>query len=240
VIAIVGENDVMSKTSCFYNVFFTLTALSLFIPAPSEADIYSYRDEKGTIHLANLPSGGIAPIKKRPVRSRTAWINPAPEILPSLSGNSRYDKLIRRAADRFNVDFEIIKAVIHAESAFNHRAVSRVGARGLMQLMPGTARDMGVRDVFNPEQNIMGGTRYLKEMLELYNNNVKLSLAAYNAGPTAVDRNVGVPPYVETHEFIKRVLKLIRVYGNESPVGGRKLYRVIKNGTVMLSDSPLP
>lgn len=231
------------KRPAFFKVFLTLTAFVLAAPAAAEADIYTYRDEKGQVHLANLPSGGIAPIKKRPVRSRTDWIAPVPESSPAsspaLSGNNRYDKHIRRASDRYNVDFGIIKAMIHAESAFNPRAVSRVGALGLMQLMPGTARDMGVRDVFNPEQNILGGTRYLKEMLERYNYDVKLSLAAYNAGPTVVDRNGGVPPYVETHEYIGRVLRLIRVYSNESS-SGRKLYRVVKNGAVILSERPLP
>lgn len=208
---------------------------------PARAEIYSYRDDNGTIHLANRPSGRIVPLKKGTVSGRRIGL-PQTRTIETLSrGNSRYDHLIRRASDRYQVGFGLIKAVIHAESAFNPRAVSRKGALGLMQLMPGTAREMGVRDVFSPEQNISGGTRYLKQMLLRYNNDLRLSLAAYNAGPNLVDRLGGVPPFPETHQYIYRVLELIDDYHNPSSPGeSKKLYRVIKNGIVMLTTSPLP
>ena len=221
-------------------VWLAYTAWFCMIPGLLRAEIYSYRDESGKIHLANRPSGKIVPLKKPPVSGSSHLFRPVAVGGAFLSANSRYDNLIRRAADYHKVSFGLIKAVVHAESAFNARAASRKGALGLMQLMPGTAREMGVREVFNPEQNILGGTRYLKKMLEIYNEDIRLSLAAYNAGPAAVDRNGGVPPFPETHRFIRKVLGLMRTYEAANSRSGGKLYRVIKNGIVMLTNRPLP
>ncbi len=209
-------------------------------PGLSRSEIYSYRDESGKIHLANRPSGQIVPLRRGIINGRINGYRASSKRRPASFGNSRYDNLIRRAAEHYSVGFGLIKAVIHAESGFNPRAMSRKGALGLMQLMPGTARKLGIRDVFDPEQNIRGGTRYLKQMLELYNDNLRLSLAAYNAGPAAVDRIGGVPPFPETHDYIHRVLSLMRVYGGAGFTGSDRIYRVIKNGTVMLSNRPLP
>ena len=220
----------------FCAILLVFTVWQCAIPGLARAEIYSYRDNSGKIHLANRPSGRIVPLRRGIVNGYRA----SPERGPAFFSNSRYDNLIRRAAEHYRVGFGLIKAVIHAESGFNPRAVSRKGALGLMQLMPGTARELGIRDVFDPEQNILGGTRYLKRMLELYNDNLRLSLAAYNAGPAAVDRTGGVPPFPETHDYIRRVLSLMRVYGSAGSNGGDRLYRVIKNGTVMLSNRPLP
>lgn len=114
------------------------------------------------------------------------------------------DAIVDRAARRYQVAPELVKAVIRAESGFNPTAVSPAGAQGLMQLMPGTARDLGVRDPFNPEQNVMGGTRYLRQMLDRYDGNVEKALAAYNWGPGNVDRgDRGLPR--ETREYIGRI-----------------------------------
>ncbi len=221
-------------------VWLAYTAWLCTIPGLLRAEIYSYRDESGKIHLANRPSGRIVPLKKTPVPGSSHGFGQATAGGAFSSAGSRYDNLIRRAADYHNVSFGLIKAVIHAESAFNPRAASRKGALGLMQLMPGTAREMGVREVFNPEQNILGGTRYLKRMLEIYNEDLRLSLAAYNAGPAAVDRNGGVPPFPETRRFIHKVLGLMRAYEAADSRSGGKLYHVIKNGIVMLTNRPLP
>ncbi|MDQ3040183.1 MAG: lytic transglycosylase domain-containing protein, partial [Pseudomonadota bacterium] len=116
-----------------------------------------------------------------------------------------YNNEIASAARAHGVDEAIVRAIIHAESAFNPNALSRVGAQGLMQLMPGTARDVGVSNAFDPAQNIGGGVRYLAMLLKRYNGNLTLAAAGYNAGPGAVDKYKGVPPYSETRRYVERV-----------------------------------
>jgi soluble lytic murein transglycosylase-like protein len=115
--------------------------------------------------------------------------------------------LVNQASDQHRVDADLIASVIQAESSFHQRAVSPKGAQGLMQLMPGTAGKLGVKDSFNPTDNIDGGTRYLRELLLRYNGDMAKALAAYNAGPERVDQYHGVPPYRETHAYVVRVIK---------------------------------
>jgi soluble lytic murein transglycosylase-like protein len=117
-----------------------------------------------------------------------------------------FQDVIARAASQHGVNPALIAAVIDSESGFNPRAVSSAGAKGLMQLMDGTARGLGVRDPFDPTQNVMGGARLLRQLLDRYKGDVRLALAAYNAGPAAVDRFGGVPPYGETQAYIPKVL----------------------------------
>ncbi|WP_018864082.1 lytic transglycosylase domain-containing protein [Thioalkalivibrio sp. ARh3] len=121
------------------------------------------------------------------------------------SGGGEFADLIRDAAGHNGVDPALVQSVIHVESCFDPEAVSRVGAHGLMQLMPATAADLGVTDRFDPAQNIHGGTRYLAEMLQRFDGDLDLALAAYNAGPGAVERHGGVPPFPETRTYIQRV-----------------------------------
>jgi soluble lytic murein transglycosylase-like protein len=169
------------------------------------ADIYKYVDNEGVLHLTNVPS-----IPK----AKYVLVMKEKRILfrPNIDVN-RYDQIIRRAADKFKVDSALVKAIIKAESNFDHQAISRVGAQGLMQLMPATASSLQVEDAFHPEKNIEGGARYLRYLLNNYRGNLTLTLAAYNAGEKNVAKyNNNVPPFRETQNYIKRVLSYYKSF----------------------------
>lgn len=116
-----------------------------------------------------------------------------------------FNDLIREAAQKYHVREDLVRGVVQAESAFDQFAVSSVGAQGLMQLMPALSKELGVTDPFDPRQNIMAGTRYLAQLLEMHNGNIPLALASYNAGPGAVDRYNGIPPFRETRQYVKQI-----------------------------------
>lgn len=130
--------------------------------------------------------------------------------------NAAYSAEVKRIAMKYEVDPALVRAVIHAESAFNVKALSNKGAQGLMQLMPGTAKDLGVRNAFDANQNIEGGVKYLAGLLKQFDGDIKLAIAAYNAGPNAVKKYNGIPPYAETKVYVERVGILHQRYRRES------------------------
>ncbi|TQR20213.1 lytic transglycosylase domain-containing protein [Psychrobacillus vulpis] len=120
--------------------------------------------------------------------------------------SSNYDEIIQRASEKFNLPEKLISSVIKQESGFNASAISTAGASGLMQIMPGTAKYLGINNIFDPEENIMGGAKYLRQMLNQFDGNIETALAAYNAGPGAVKKYDGIPPYKETQDYVRKVM----------------------------------
>ena len=200
-------------------------------PPTSRNNYYSYTDDTGTLHVTNVPS-----------RSRGSWtlwksLEGGPQErashgrqAPSDVGRSstvqlgserfhRYDTFIRGAASRYQLPESLIRAVVHTESNYHPRATSRAGASGLMQLMPKTARALGVHDSYDPKQNIFGGSRYLRLLANRYNGDMVLVLAAYNAGAGNVQKYGGVPPFAETRAYVRAVLRRFYAYERQAQLG---------------------
>ena len=191
----------------------TTAALFLCDPAVAVADMYSFTDAKGITHYTNVPTDprykpmtGILSFSRPLNRTRSRT-----RLLASHSDRS-FDSHIQEAALRYDMDPLLIKAVIKQESNFNPNAASNKGALGLMQLMPGTARDMGVFDVFDPRDNIFGGTRYLRRLYSQFNGDLALALASYNAGPERVYATNRIPDIPETQNYVRSVISLYDTY----------------------------
>jgi len=177
-----------------------ISALWIFaaLAEPARADVYMFKDKQGVLTFTNVPNHNGY---KRILRDSGAPLG------GGSATSTAFDELISSASGRYNVDPDLIRAVIKTESDFNTNARSNKGAMGLMQLMPDTARLHNVNDAYNPNENVEGGVRHLRMLLERYQGNLELSLAAYNAGAGAVEKHGGIPPYIETREYVRKVLR---------------------------------
>jgi soluble lytic murein transglycosylase len=211
----------------------------------SESNLRQFVDRSGVMTFTNRPDKYERSKDFEPVS-----INYQPIVVParykSYSSPTQYTDanvaaLISRYARLYGLEEDLVYAVIKAESNFNPEAVSRAGACGLMQLMPGTAAEMGVTRVFDPAQNIAGGTQYLSKMLSLFNGDLRLALAGYTAGPNAVKQHGGIPPYKETRDYVERVLRYRNNFANggvSAKAGGLKSLR--SSGGTRLASKAVP
>ncbi len=161
----------------------------------TKAAMYSYVDQYGRLHFTNVP---VDPRYRK---------TPGYDAIRKVAVHGRYGQFIRKAAEQYSLDPELIRAIIKVESSFNPFVVSKKGAMGLMQLMPGTAEEMDVSEPFDASENIMGGSRYLRKLLDLFDGDLQLGLAAYNAGPNMVLENGRIPKIPETEQYVEKVLR---------------------------------
>ncbi len=195
-----------------YPISRPLRALSLMLfflvmlPATLGGEIYSYVDQYGVAHFSNVPTSRRYKYVE-PEMTETESLSFGTRRIFRTTRHDRYDDVIREAARTHGIRFELLKAIIRVESGFDPYAISSAGAMGLMQLMPENCDLLNVRDPFDPYENVMAGTQYFKCLLQKYQLNLPLTLAAYNAGPGAVDQYQAIPPYPETQNFVERVLK---------------------------------
>jgi soluble lytic murein transglycosylase len=248
-VAISSRIDATKGLPVDLRTFLTCAAMLLTLPYHSaHADIYQYTDENGVVHFTNV---NVAKGKKyRRVSSESggtpSYAKPAPRpvpppeesAVPSSNIPSAYLERINTACDRHGVDPALVHALMKVESDFNPLALSRKGAMGLMQLMPQTAVEMNVRNSFNPDENIDGGVKYLRYLLDRYEGNLSLALAAYNSGETAVKRWGTIPPFRETQNYVQRIMRIYR--GNGKMSGPR--YTVYmgygEDGALVVTDNP--
>jgi len=213
---------------------YVLLLVVLGVAAPAQAQIYSWRDANGNLIVSNNrpPAQGASQIK--------SFVVPKADTVratryAAVDRSRQYDDVIYEHARVHNVRTDLVRAVVQVESAFNPNARSPKGAMGLMQLMPSTAKEFGCRNPFNPVENIRAGVAYLRQLLDRYSNNEQLALAAYNAGPGAVDNhNQSVPPYRETRNYVAKITQMtsrpIEMRGNQifkvtEVIDGREVVR---------------
>jgi len=213
----------------------------------ANADIYQFVDEKGVVHFTNVPSSSTKKTMK--VHSDQNRSSPQPATAPRTPGEKSrvnssdtisvsYVNIINSACNRFGVDPSLVHAIVKVESDFNPFAISRKGATGLMQLMPQTATTMNVRNTFSPDENVEGGVKYLRYLLDRYEGNVTLALAAYNAGETAVKKWGTIPPYKETQDYVKKILQIYNGTGNTFSPRYTIYIGAGADGTILLTDNP--
>jgi hypothetical protein len=205
----------MDKTTYFFALCLgTIGFLNSSVSAYAGQTIYQFKDTNGTTLLTNKKKAEYSHLKvvkatyypDSNIHSYSNWGASEASVLPSYSRNKNaFDQLIRQAAQQHGVSEGLIKAVMHTESGFNIKARSPVGAQGLMQLMPATARRFNVSNAYDPQQNIFAGAKYLSWLLKRFNGDTRLAIAAYNAGEGNVDKYGGIPPFRETQDYVRRV-----------------------------------
>jgi len=179
-----------------------IAVLFLFVAVPVvQADIYLFIDSQGVLHFTNAPTSS----------QYTLYIKERPK---PATPTKKYDGIIQEASNTFGLSFSLLKAMIKVESDFDSRAVSKKGALGLMQIMPQNLQAFNIREPYDPKDNIMGGARYFKSLIERFEGKLPLALAAYNAGPTIVDKYRDIPPFKETQDYVKKVMKYFYLYKN--------------------------
>jgi len=222
--------------------------LMILYASPASSDVYRYVDENGTLCYTDAPMGKQAEkvlAEKRTSGKKTKVVDYTP---PAAAVKRDYSGYVQQAAAKYEIEPELIHAVIKTESNGNELAVSRKGAMGLMQLMPSTANDLNVLNPFDPAENIDGGTKYLKQLLDKFNGDLTLALAAYNAGPKTVEKYRDVPPISETRQYVKKIIALFKGKGYDyasdssrpaspapEPV---RIYKVVlDDGTILFTNS---
>lgn len=185
----------------------------LLLVCPASADIYKYVDEEGVMHFTDAPTDRRFKVFMRDLK-KDRQLRTNFKLSACYRNPDEFEPIIKSLASEYGVDKSLVKAVIHAESGYNPNAVSSKGAQGLMQLMPKTAQGLKVNNSFDPKDNIRGGIRYLRFLLDTFKGDVTLALAAYNAGLSRVSQYGGVPPYQETRNYISRVLAYQKTYQN--------------------------
>jgi soluble lytic murein transglycosylase-like protein len=210
-----------------------VTYAALLSPSQGEAQIHVWRDANGNLVLSD---------RKLDAGAKTYEVPGAPTFrstrpLASHAKRARFEPLVQEHAQRQGLRPDLVRAVIQVESGFNPRARSPKGAMGLMQLMPATARELGVRDAYDPAENVRGGTAYLRQLLDRYDGNEELALAAYNAGYGAVDRHGGqVPPFRETQDYVQKISSVTGVEPAHEPTAGK---RVVYKSVEIINGQPV-
>jgi soluble lytic murein transglycosylase len=215
-------------------IIFIIILFLFTVPSVSIADLYKYIDKNGVVHFTNIPKGK----QYDKVSSEKRIYIKGKKTREDHSDNrAYYSQIIDSTSKKYNLEPSLIKAVIKVESDWNSRAVSSKGAQGLMQLMPTTAKNLNVKNPYSPKDNINGGAKYLRHLLDRFDGDISLALAAYNAGPAMIEKYGGIPPITETRKYVNRVLSIYN--GKNKPDLTTAIYKVkISNGTVLYTNTP--
>ncbi|MFC1815377.1 transglycosylase SLT domain-containing protein [Thermodesulfobacteriota bacterium] len=197
----------MRSINKFIIKIFIAAGLIVTVVNPGHADIYKYIDSNGILHFTNTPTSS----------NYRLYIKERPATSSNFYATSRYDPIITAASKKHGVSVPLLKAIIKVESDYNPRAISKKGAKGLMQIMPATIKTLRIDNGFDPRENIMGGAQYFKQLFNRYKGKLPLALAAYNAGPSVVDRFRSIPPIRETEEYVQKVIKFYYIFKRGNP-----------------------